>query len=163
MMLVVDEQLGRKRSRLALVALVDFSLRLMHNWKHELPDFETAAIVMSVVAIRAEKLTRTEMSPESEDLANSLPPQLLRRCNVSSIASATGLNRETARRKVKWLIGKGVLMREDDGGLGLAAGILQLPVTLEITEQQLMVFARCANQLLRSGILRQQDDPAPAG
>lgn len=47
----------------------------------------------------------------------------LRHCNAHSVASATGIPRETVRRKVRWLQQKGWLTVGARGELSIAAGI----------------------------------------
>ena len=51
--------------------------------------------------------------------------KLMRPCNVLSISDATGIPRETVRRKVKQLIDKGWLCRDANHGLILKAGVGQ--------------------------------------
>lgn len=51
--------------------------------------------------------------------------KLMRPCNVLSISDATGIPRETVRRKVKQLIDKGWLWRDANQGLFLKSGVGQ--------------------------------------
>lgn len=51
--------------------------------------------------------------------------KLMRPCNALSISDATGIPRETVRRKVQQLIDKGWLSREADQGLILRTGVGQ--------------------------------------
>jgi hypothetical protein len=154
MPLRVDRRQAIEKDRLALVSLAHFSLGLMHNWKNRLPDLETTAVVMAVLAIRAERLTRSDPDQVLLSLKDQTPQHILARCNVASVAAATGLNRETARRKVKWLIEEGVLHREDNGSLAFVPGILQLPETAELAHRQLALLVRTTNKLIDAGILK---------
>ena len=71
-----------------------------------------------------ERLLRTELGPEYESLDKPMPMTDLSRCNINSIASATGLNRETARRKVNQLVESGLLVK-DGRAISLAPGFTQ--------------------------------------
>lgn len=96
---------------------------------------------------------RTEMSPDLRNMANTVPSRLLGRCNISSIAAATGLNRETARRAINRLIDRGILERAPDRSIHFVPGRLQGPNAFRISEMQLEEFARTANVLMRDGVL----------
>jgi hypothetical protein len=47
----------------------------------------------------------------------------LRPCNALSVASATGIPRETVRRKVRWLVGRGMLTVGERQQLLVAPGL----------------------------------------
>ena len=87
-------------------------------------------------------------------MRNPVPKEYLARCNISSIAAATGLNRETTRRKVQDLVGRGFLMRLDDGSFHFTPGYLQRPHVAELVRKQLDSFTRVANDLARDGIFK---------
>ena len=70
-----------------------------------------------MVAISAERLTRAELEDELRSLEEPVPRHKLTTCNVSSIASATGFNRETTRRYVNRLTEKGFLERTPEGAI----------------------------------------------
>lgn len=75
-------------------------------------------------------------------------------CNISSIASATGLNRETTRRRIGELERAGLLIRGLDGNVGFVPGLAQAPQTLEIVIRQLQTMARVTNDLVRDGSMK---------
>jgi len=89
-----------------------------------------AALVMATIANR-------NMQRYYEDVAGRSPAGLdkliesgshlphLRHCNAYSVSSATGIPRETVRRKVKWLAAKGWITVGSRGELTIAAGIGQ--------------------------------------
>ena len=79
-----------------------------------------------------------------------MPSEALAKFNISSIAGATGLNRETARKNVGGLIAQGMLVR-DDGIILLAPGFTQQQVVSSIVLEQLEELRRAANGLLRMG------------
>lgn len=153
----LDPDAVRRNGRPAAIALTIFTLRCMEQWRHRVDDYDEAMIMVSVVAISAERLLRTEMTPELRDLTNPIDPSLLSRCNVSSIASATGLNRETARRKVHLLIERGFLVRGDDGGIALQPGRVQQKELADLIERQLQAVVRLLNDLQRFDIFEPTD------
>lgn len=86
-------------------------------------------------------MLRAELDPDLESLENALSFDDLSPCNVNSIVAATGLNRETARRKIARLIEEDLLVRER-GRLRLAPGFTQQRVTRE-TVRARSVAPRC--------------------
>ena len=153
MPLVVNPAEMDRKSRIAGLRLVLLTLRCMGNWKRDIYDYDRAMIVVAVAAITAERLLRGDRSEALAALDAPLPPGLLARCNVSSIASATGLNRETTRRKVDSLVEKGVLMRLDNGTITFAPGVIQAQSTQDLVRRQLDDVIRTANDLVRDGVL----------
>lgn len=152
-MLVVDEAEARAQSRLTAIRLTLLTLRCMENWRRDLYDYDEAMIVIAVVAITSERLTRAELDPALADLAVAFPRDELTRCNVASIAAATGLNRETARRRVNRLVERGRLVRGEDGTIAFPPGRLQDPATLALVRRQLDTIVRTVNDLCRDGVL----------
>ena len=126
----------------------------MENWRAGVGDNESAMILLAVVAITGERLTRTELPEAYRDVATPLPPGYAAGCNISSIAAATGLNRETTRRKVSTLIERGYLARSEQGEICYPAASQQDPATLEFVARQLEAVTRFANDSLRDGVLK---------
>ena len=153
MPLVVNPAEMDRKSRIVALRLVLLTLRCMENWKHDVDDYDRAMILVAVAAITAERLLRGGHSQSHAALNEPLPPELMARCNVSSIASATGLNRETTRRKVDSLIEKGLLVRLANGTITFAPGIVQEQSTQELVRRQLEDIVRTGNDLLRDGVL----------
>jgi len=149
------------KSRVALIQLLDLNLRLMEAWRTAQRklfgaplDCETTMILMAIIAIGAEKLVRTGDLKEFEDLSVPMDFRLLRKCNLSSIAATTGLNREMVRRRVGKLEKNGLVVRESDGGVRIADGILQQPEVRESVNKQLQSIAATVDRLQKSGLLQ---------
>lgn len=153
MPLAVDEEQACAKSRLAAHRIISMRLRLLALWRDVTGGHEESLIIMAVVAITGDRLFRTEVSPELRNMAHPVPRTLLGRCNISSIAAATGLNRETARRSINRLIERGILERAPDRSIHFTAGRLQGSNAFRISEMQLEEFARTANALMRDGVL----------
>ena len=156
MPIVVDAEQASAKSRMAAIRLALLTARNMDNWRRGVTDYDSAMILIAVVAITSERLTRAGLEDHLQNLETSLPPERLAKCNISSIAAGTGLNRETTRRKVNELIAAGQLVRSADGRIEFAPGLLQSAEILELIRTQLDSFVRVANDLIRDGILRQE-------
>jgi len=154
MPLIVDEEKLDANSRPTAIALTLFTMRCMENWKQQVDDYDQAMILVAVVAITSERLMRGGLKPEERRLDEAISLERLGRCNISSIASATGINRETARRKVMSLVRQGLLRRSSDGSIAFAEGLLQEPTTAALIRRQLETVLRLTNDLGRLGVLR---------
>lgn len=136
------------KSRLIGIRLAMLTLRMRENWKRLFGDYETALIALAIIVISSERLTRTEVDAEFEFLAISFPTDELARCNISSIAAATGFNRETTRRKIDQLVQKGLVVREGSA-VRLAPGLSQQDFAWGAVKRQLDELRRAVNDLLR--------------
>jgi hypothetical protein len=133
MPLTVDEQMAQANSRVSAVRLSMFTLRTMENWRVVVDDCEKALVLVAVTAISGERFARDEdFKDDLRDLRNVFPQELLRQCNVSSVAAATGFNRETTRRKINELIDAGILVRTARGRIGYSPGFAQMPSVAEL-------------------------------
>lgn len=104
--------------------VTDHLIRVHQKFEGDL----VAALVLATVANR-------NMQRYYEDVAHTSAEGLdqlveagdhlahLRHCNAYSVASATGIPRETVRRKVRWLEGKGWLTVGARGELSIKPGI----------------------------------------
>jgi hypothetical protein len=154
MQLTIDKQASAAMSRLTAIRLALLTSRAMENWRAGVGDNESAMILLAVVAITGERLTRTELPEAYRNVTTPLPPGYAAGCNISSIAAATGLNRETSRRKVSALIERGYLARTKEGEICFPAVHQQDPATLEFVSRQLEAVTRFANDALRDGVLK---------
>ncbi|HEX8225331.1 MAG TPA: hypothetical protein VF605_16070 [Allosphingosinicella sp.] len=152
-MLTIDNEAIEANSRLTAIRLALLTSRAMENWREGVGDNDSAMILLAVVAITGERLTRTELPQDLCSIATALPPGYAAGCNISSIASATGLNRETSRRKVSALIERGYLCRCPGGEICFPPDRQQDPAILEFVRRQLEAVARFANDAIRDGVL----------
>ena len=150
----IDPSRIDSNSRMTAIRLALFASRSMELWRRggDL-DGDGALIMVAVVAITFERLIRTELSGELRALGRSVPTELHATCNVSSIAAATGLNRETARRRVKALIGKGLLVRSPKGVIALPPDLHGRPEMHALVRKQLEAVTRFVNDAIRDGVL----------
>lgn len=152
--MTIDEERAAANSRLTAIRVAALTLRWMENWRSNVKDYDSAMILLAVVAISAGRLLRRDLEPELRDMQAPLPEGILATCNISSIASATGLNRETTRRRVRALIERGFLVKLKDGSIGFRPGYLQRPESADLVRIQLESFARTADALVRDGTLK---------
>ncbi|HYI41064.1 MAG TPA: hypothetical protein VE053_12175 [Allosphingosinicella sp.] len=154
MQLTIDKQAAAAMSRLTAIRLALLTSRAMENWRAGVGDNESAMILLAVVAITGERLTRTDLPEDLCSIATPLPPGYAAGCNISSIAAATGLNRETTRRRVGALIERDYLARSASGEICFPIHRQQDPATLEFLVRQLEAVTRFANDALRDGVLK---------
>lgn len=160
MSLVVNSAEAEAQSRLIAMRMVSRTLRLMERWRGLVEDNDSAMVMMAVALINTERLTRTKLVEQGvANIKNGVPPNLLRRCNISSVALATGLNRETTRRKVNQLVQLGLLARGADGHVYLHPELRIREEMAQTVRSQLDTFAKTANEFVRDGILNPVDDP----
>ncbi|MFC7537870.1 hypothetical protein ACFQPG_10915 [Sphingomonas sp. GCM10030256] len=158
---VVDQTAADDHSRLVLVAIAGLNLRMMENWRttqlkdwaYSL-DYESTMITLAIIVIRSQRAMRTPPDLRLHDLKNKIPEELSTKCNVSSIAAATGINRETVRRKVRRLQALGLVAQHDDGGVMIPIEALGSENMSELLRSQLDALRVTFDQLTRSGILR---------
>jgi hypothetical protein len=150
------------KSRLVGIRSAMLTLRMMENWRSLFGNGDAAMIGLAIVAIMSERLMRVELASELESLALPMPIKDLGRCNISSIAAATGLNRETTRRKINQLIASGLIVREGNA-IMLAPGFTQRKEAAEIVQTQLDELRRAANDLIRIGAVTDEGDAARVG
>lgn len=152
-MLSVDNTLAAEKSRLVTLRIASLTLRLMENWRQPFKDGDSIMILLAIIVISGEKLTRAKLEPEFQNLAKPIPQDRLTPCNLNSIAAATGLNRETTRRKVNSLAAAGLVVRGDDGSVSLGPGVPQRKEPAAIVRAQLETLRRTMNELLREDVL----------
>ena len=153
MSLRVDDAQLEENGRLAGIALAAYTLRAMERWRANLTDYDSVMIMVAVIAISSERLLRTGLPAEYRRLDAPADPALRRKVNISSIAHATGLNRETTRRKVNDLIEQELLTRFEDGSVGYRPGLVQEDRISSQVRGQLGEIAAIANQLMKMGVL----------
>lgn len=153
MQLVIDEEQADANSRITAIRAAVLMTRSMEVWRRSGLDALNVLIILAVVSITSEKLMRVELDPKYHALDVYLPLEQLQGCNVASIAAATGLNRETVRRRVHALIDGGSLIRTNSGEIALPPEKVQDPSALQLVRKQLEALARFANDSLRDGVL----------
>ena len=153
MIRVQAQQRAGGESRLAGIQTAMLTLRCMEHYREVAGDHESALVLLAVVAISSERLTRVGLPGELRSLDTPFPYDELGTCNISSIAVATGFNRETARRYVNRLVERGILQRGEDNTIQFAPGYLQSGTIADLLQMQLDTLSRSVNEFLRMGAM----------
>ena len=130
------------------------TLRLMERWREHLEvEMDEAMIILAVAVITMENFAQKSDDPSLRDIHTEVPPDLLRTCNISSIAAATGINRETARRKVKALEQAGILITAGRGSVRLSPDHVHKVRTADLLTSQLQTLVSVTNDFMTDGIV----------
>jgi hypothetical protein len=153
--LTVDQHAAQDEGRTAALHTAVAVLRLIEGYQEFLgPDLDRLMIVLAVGAITAERPVKAADAPDYfSRFGTPLPSAEMTRCTALSIAAATGLPRETARRKTMALIHDGVLRRDEKVGIRVNEVLVQRPDFQKLTERQAGEIARLANALIDCGVL----------
>jgi hypothetical protein len=161
-MVKMDAEAIDENSRLALVILNAFTMRQMELWRDaaaavigRVPHAEDVMIVGAIQSIGGEKLLRQMGELSARDLGTELPYEQLTTCNLASIAAATGINRETVRRRSNRMVEEGLLIRTD-GSFHVAESVLKLPVVREVVHKQLASMQMALHRLRLLGVTTDQ-------
>lgn len=156
------------QTRPAIILLSDFTLRFIGRWigvlrqlSSEEADLETWLIVVSVTVVGARKFLRESLDEDLQDLSVAMPAGQLDKCNLSSISAATGLNRETVRRKVNWLIAAGILEKEGTRDVRASPVVTSRPEVHRLVLDQVKAVRRLNEQL--TAISQSTGPSAPVG
>jgi hypothetical protein len=150
--LVMDKTEVESNTRLIGIRLSIMTLRCMTNWRELVDDCDKLLILMAVAAITGERFTRGDALEEPyRDLRTTIPKDRNQYGNVTSIAAATGLNRETTRRKINELIEARILMRTAGTRVRFNPASRQVDRVLDLVRRQLDVVIRHTNELIRDG------------
>jgi hypothetical protein len=88
-------------------------------------DYERVIITLSVTMGNVQHLINfPEQLAPYEDLSTIIPAEMQRPVTRLAITRATGLPRETVRRKVAALIEAGILIKDERGGVRMTPGAL---------------------------------------
>ena len=157
--LLINDKEKDSQSRVTFIRLVSLQLRLIELWRESSGGFQEALVQLAIAAIVGDRFTRGTTDPSLKNMSNPVPPPLFKtKCNLSSIAAGTGLNRETVRRIVNRLIEEGRLVRSADRSINYSPGWAQQPMVQRVGRQQIEEFCRTANLLLRDGVVSCDED-----
>lgn len=124
------------------------------------PDYVSTMIIAAIVAVSGERLRRIGIESDYEALANELPAQALGKCNLTSISIATGLNRETVRRKVQRLEAQGILVKDGATRVRLSHDFVRSDTVIEMIQTQIETVQKTVSQLARDRVLVSPNDQA---
>ena len=154
MPLQISDQRASEYSRVVAIRMALHTLRQLEHWRIAFGSLDRAIVILAVTSITAEKFTRGELPDGTGDLRSKLPQEALGKCNISSIAAAAGINRETARRRVNELVAEGFLLRKSDGSVAFSNSFGGQSWVVELVDKQLSTIVKTANELVRDGAVR---------
>jgi hypothetical protein len=151
--LIKEEAVVAGQRRLVAIRLAALTLRLRHCFIQQFGNADDAAIMLAVGVIRSERLLREDLGPEYKSFQADVPEEYLAPCNVSSIAIASGFNRETTRRKVERLIQDGKLVRDGDV-VKFDQAYFKDEKFIKMVDAELDNVIKTSNELLKDGVIQ---------
>jgi hypothetical protein len=159
----IDDERAAAQSRIVAIRMALHTMRLLEHWRTAFGTLDRAIVILAVTSITAERLTRGELPEELASLRATMPQDTLGKCNISSIAAASGLNRETARRRVNELVAGGFLVRESDGAVAFNSSFGGQQWVLELVSKQLATVVKTGNDLAGDGVFVRRETQVPSG
>ena len=78
--------------------------------------------------------------------------------SATTISLATGIPRETVRRKLKLLLERGVIVEKTRGAYVMKPGFIQQPETMDIVDRGMRDTLQFMNDCVKLGLVRWVDD-----
>jgi predicted transcriptional regulator len=118
------------------------------------PDLELASIAEHVGVGAGEAFMRDrEVQKKFASYLDKIGVENQRGINALSISQATGIPRETVRRKLKKLLDEGVLLETTRGSYIMKPGFIQRPEVHELVEVSIRETMRMINDLVEAGLI----------
>ena len=136
--------MGREKSRLVALRIAMLSLRSLENWRRPVTDYDNIAILLAIAAISGEKLTRTTLEPEFQNLAMPNPGR-----------SAHAVQHQFDCE------GDGTQSRNDQAQ-EFSPEFTQPSEPMALVRAQLDILNRAANEFVRDGVLKWRNSKAEA-
>ena len=143
-------------SRLFAYLLVSFLSRAEQLRRKHFEDDIDLAVIAKAVAMAAidPQMRDPEFVREFRSIDDVVGTERQRGVNALSIAAATGIPRETARRKIKRLLALGVLSETGRGKYVLKPGYLQSPQAKALFEELTRASIRFINECFDQRVLQ---------
>ncbi|PWR25730.1 hypothetical protein DKG74_01855 [Zavarzinia aquatilis] len=141
-------------SRLFTIHFLRFFLRASRQMTEAFDgDMEMAIIAQAVAISTVEALLReNNFKEEFRSLDAIVGTERQRGCNALSISQATGLPRETVRRKMLRLVEMDILIRRGKGDFIIRPGVVQGPIYRALYQDIAVMAARMFGDCLDDGI-----------
>lgn len=145
--------------RVAVSSLQNLFLTMHRTLSAAIPVGPTELLIYATVSTaNVQRLMRERAIPEPFAGTAILPREWVVPISRNAIATASGLPRETVRRHVARMIEAGLLIEDSRGGVTLPEGVIQDRQLEPFLEGMLTIYARSAEELLRSGVIRIEKD-----
>lgn len=116
-------------------------------------DMAKFLLVNALAAANVQRLMSSPLRQDYEDIETRVPAELQVPANALSLAEATGMPRETVRRKLKELLASGMLVEDERGGYRLRPGALQTQELLGIYFANFKAMAEVMEACLEAGLV----------
>lgn len=154
MRLKLNPDAAESKLRLVGLQLALSGLRMGEEYRRTIaPDLDSVVVVLAVIAIALERPLRAKADITLYDVKYAITLNDVTPCNVASVAAATGLNRETARRKVNDLVKQGILRKVAGGAIVFTDEMRSSPLLPEMLCRQVNEVARLTSILLEHEII----------
>jgi DNA-binding transcriptional ArsR family regulator len=149
-------EMGREDTRPMIHLVMGFIQRVdILRRKAHFGDMDQAIVAGMVAVGGLEHMMRVPGFRESfGDTRTVIGVEGQRGVNAFSIAEATGIPRETVRRKLKELANRGVVMEKERGRYIMTPGFVQKPENDAALQQVLGHFVQLMNEAVRLGIVK---------
>jgi len=145
--------------RVAMTALMNLFLTTHRTMTEASPIGPTELLIYVTVSVaNVQKLMRERVIPECYTSTEILPREWVVPISRNAIATASGLPRETVRRRVAAMIAGGYLIEDPRGGVTLPVGVIKDRGFEPLLEAMMTDFARTAEALLRIGVIEIKAD-----
>jgi hypothetical protein len=145
------------KSRVFMYGMAEMLCRILPAYNEFFHgDMAKLLIVNAVAAANVQRLMATLEGQVYDSLESRIPAERQVPANALSIADATGMPRETVRRKLKELVAAEILMVDARGGYRLKPGAIQTPELAEIFLANFRAFADLMERCLDAGLVEVQ-------
>ncbi len=139
-------------------------LNFLHRVDHDRRDFFSGDLDLAAVgetvgmgAVEADS-RKPEFLEKFGDYRAVIGVEGQRPVTAMSISQATGIPRETVRRKLKLLLARGVIVEKTRGGYVFKPGFVQKPENLAIIEHAMRDALHFMNGCVKLGLVRWVDE-----
>lgn len=153
---------GNDDSRLFVHLLLNFVHRADHVRRSLYEgDLDLATVAETVAMVAIEPAMRDPAFRQAfHDLRSMIGLEPQQAVNALTIAEATGIPRETVRRKLKQLLQLGVITEKERGRYVIKPGVAQKPENLAAADRAMRDALQFMNECLSLGLVRWVDRPS---
>lgn len=162
---------GQRKGHLELVRGRDDArpfIHLLMNFLHRADqdrrglysgDLDLAAVGETVgLAAIEHEARKADFIDKFGNFENRIGTEGQRPVNALTISQATGIPRETVRRKLKLLLERGVIVEKTRGGYVMKPGFIQTPENLDIIDRGMRDTLVFMNECVKLGLVRWIDE-----
>ena len=122
-------------------------------------DLDLAAVGETVgLAAIEHEARKVDFIEKFGNFENRIGTEGQRPVNALTISQATGIPRETVRRKLKLLLERGVIVEKTRGGYVMKPGYIQTPENMDIVDRGMRDTLQFMNECVKLGLVRWVDD-----